>query len=83
MTEQNAPPDDEINLAELAASLISNWRIILTAGLAVAVLTAGYAKVFVTPTYEAKSIFAFEKGRPNAGLGGLGGAVLVGHGETR
>lgn len=77
MTEQNAPPDDEINLAELAASLISNWRIILTAGLAVAVLTAGYAKVFVTPTYEAKSIFAFEKGRPNAGLGGLGGAVAA------
>jgi len=77
MTEQNAPRDDEINLAELAASLISNWRIILTAGLAVAVLTAGYAKVFVTPTYEAKSIFAFEKGRPNAGLGGLGGAVAA------
>ena len=77
MTEQNAPRDDEINLAELAASLVSNWRIILTAGLAVAVLTAGYAKVFVTPTYEAKSIFAIEKGRPNAGLGGLGGAVAA------
>lgn len=77
MIEQNAPRDDEINLAELAASLVSNWRIILSAGLAVACLTAGYANLFVTPTYEARSVFAFEKGRPNAGLGGLGGAVAA------
>lgn len=77
MIEQNAPRDDEINLAELAASLVSNWRIILTAGLTVAFLTAGYANLFVTPTYEARSVFAFEKGRPNAGLGGLGGAVAA------
>lgn len=77
MTEQNAPRDDEINLAELAASLVSNWRTIFTAGLTVACLSAGYAKLFITPTYEAKSIFAIEKGRPNAGLGGLGGAVAA------
>ena len=77
MTEQNAPRDDEINLAELAASLVANWRTIVTAGLTVACLAVGYAKLFITPTYEAKSVFAIEKGSRNGGLGDLGGAAAA------
>lgn len=77
MTEQNAPRDDEINLAELATSLVANWRTIITAGLTVACLAAGGAKLFITPTYEAKSIFAIEKGGRNGGLADLGGAAAA------
>lgn len=75
MTEQNAPRDDEINLAELAASLVANWRTIVTAGLTVACLAAGYAKLFVTPTYEAKSIFAIKKSA--GGLADMGAAAAA------
>jgi uncharacterized protein involved in exopolysaccharide biosynthesis len=77
MNDRANTPDDEINLAELFAGLASSWRMIASTALVSVALSYVYANHVVTPTYEAKSVFAFEKSSSGGALGNLGGAASL------
>jgi polysaccharide biosynthesis transport protein len=76
MTDDKFINDDEIDLTELLASLISEWRTITVSAVLFAVSAFVYASFIANPSYEAKSVFAFEKGS-SGGLGNLGGAAAL------
>lgn len=79
MNEHATTHDDEIDLAELFAGLASSWRVIASTALVSVALSYVYANHVARPTYEAKSVFAFEEGGGGGGLGDLSGAAsLVG-----
>ncbi|MBM3615448.1 MAG: hypothetical protein FJX28_08465 [Alphaproteobacteria bacterium] len=77
MSEHVTTPDDEIDLAELFAGLSSSWRVIASTALVSVALSYVYANHVVRPTYEAKSVFAFEKSSGGGALGNLGGAAAL------
>jgi uncharacterized protein involved in exopolysaccharide biosynthesis len=77
MNEHSTAPDDEIDLAELFAGLASSWRMIASTALVSVALSYVYANHVVRPTYEAKSVFAFEQSGGGGALGNLGGAAAL------
>jgi succinoglycan biosynthesis transport protein ExoP len=77
MNEHATTPDDEIDLAELFAGLASSWRMIASTALVSVALSYVYANHVVRPTYEAKSVFAFEQSGGGGALGNLGGAAAL------
>lgn len=77
MTEQNFSADDEIDLAELFSGLVSSWRFIAASTVVCLSLSATYATYVARPTFEAKSVFAFETGGSGGGIGNLGGAAAL------
>lgn len=72
-----AVSDDEVDLAEIFAVLVSGWRIIASTSLVCLALSYVYANHVALPTYEAKSVFAFEKSSGGGALGNLDGAAAL------
>lgn len=77
MNEHATASDDEIGLAEFFAVLASSWRMVASTALVSVALSYVYANHVVRPTYEAKSVFAFEKGSAGGAMGNLGGAAAL------
>ncbi len=53
--------------------LASSWRMVASTALVSVALSYVYANHVVRPTYEAKSVFAFEKSSAGGAMGNLGG----------
>jgi len=77
MNEHATTSEDEIDLAELFAGLASSWRVIASTALVSVALSYVYANHVARPTYEAKSVFAFEKSSGGGALRDLGGAAAL------
>jgi uncharacterized protein involved in exopolysaccharide biosynthesis len=77
MNDHANTSDDEIDLAELFVGLASSWRMIASTALVSVALSYVYANHVVRPTYEAKSVFAFEQSGGAGALGNLGGAAAL------
>lgn len=77
MNEHGNAPDEEIDLAEIFAGLASSWRMIASTALVSVALSYVYANHVARPTYEAKSVFAFQEGGGGGGLGDLSGAATL------
>jgi capsular polysaccharide biosynthesis protein len=60
----------EIDLKELFKILIKKWWIIILLTVSGFVMTYSFAALFITPTYEAKTVLYI--GQENAGLGSIG-----------
>jgi len=87
MSEARNTEDDEIDLREIAASLIAGWKIIL-ASMCVSSSVAVLYALNAEPTYEAKAVFELKSssGGPAipseyAGLASLAGISLGGKGS--
>jgi uncharacterized protein involved in exopolysaccharide biosynthesis len=87
MSEPRSTEDDEIDLREIAASLIAGWKVILLSMCISSSLAVLYA-VNAEPTYEAKAVFELKSssGGPAipseyAGLASLAGISMGGKGS--
>jgi len=71
--------NDEIDLRELFASLISKWAVIALFGFVSVTLAGYYAFKVATPTYESNAVFAMpnSSGPSMGGLGALEGLAGV------